>query len=424
MFIFNERQKMQMKRILVPIDFSEAGKESLRYAIPIAKQSKASIFLIHVVPSLTGGRFLPDLQISKAAREQIEKFATRKIPLEITREIRVLQGSPSQELVNFARKLKIDLMVTTTHGYTGWKHALLGSTAERIIQHSPCPVLVIRNSKGVERHSVEPQKLFSRILVGTDFSTYSDKAMRYALSMAEDYRSKVSIIHVVEPPMYPSEGFPSLAAQEKKMVLSAAEEIEHWRLKWNDQKSLIKTIKLRSGDALPEILREAKKQKSNLLLVSTHGHTGWKRVFLGSTCEKLIRYAKCPVMVVRAHGREFDKIYNVTYPVAQYDHDEGLAITGGFEYWGEAIPEMKGKFFFGDINNGRLFYVELADVKIGSQATIKEWKITMNGKPTSMPKLCGNARPDMRYGRDAKGELYLFGKTDGKVYRLVPSKGI
>ena len=119
-----------------------------------------------------------------------------------------------------------------------------------------------------------------------------------------------------------------------------------------------------------------------------------------------------------------DKIYNVTYPVAQYDHDEGLAITGGFEYWGEAIPEMKGKFFFGDINNGRLFYVELADIKLGSQATIREWKITMNGKPTSMPELCGNPRPDMRYGRDAKGELYLFGKTDGKVYKLVPSKGI
>ena len=78
-----------------------------------------------------------------------------------------------------------------------------------------------------------------------------------------------------------------------------------------------------------------------------------------------------------------DSIYKITYPVAQYDHDEGLAISGGFEYWGKAIPQLKGKYLFGDIPSGRLFYIEMADIKQGKQAPIKEWKILINGSPAN-----------------------------------------
>ena len=63
-----------------------------------------------------------------------------------------------------------------------------------------------------------------------------------------------------------------------------------------------------------------------------------------------------------------DSIYKVTYPVAEFDHDEGKAISGGFEYWGTAIPQLKGKYLFGDIPSGRLFYIDMADVKQGKQA--------------------------------------------------------
>ncbi|HMI67051.1 MAG TPA: PQQ-dependent sugar dehydrogenase [Cyclobacteriaceae bacterium] len=115
-----------------------------------------------------------------------------------------------------------------------------------------------------------------------------------------------------------------------------------------------------------------------------------------------------------------DSIYHVSYPVAQFDHDEGIAMSGGFEYSGTSIPQLTGKFVFGDINAGRLFYVEMADIKLGSQAPIKEWGISMGGARTTLVELAKYNRADMRFGRDAKGELYLVMKPDGKVYRLVP----
>jgi glucose/arabinose dehydrogenase/cytochrome c2 len=114
-----------------------------------------------------------------------------------------------------------------------------------------------------------------------------------------------------------------------------------------------------------------------------------------------------------------DSSYHVTYPIAQYDHDEGKAICGGFEYTGSAIPRLKGKFLFGDIPLGRLFYFDVADIKQGRQALIKEWRISINGTQKSLVDLCGNKRVDMHFGKDAAGELYIMTKADGKLYKLV-----
>jgi glucose/arabinose dehydrogenase len=115
-----------------------------------------------------------------------------------------------------------------------------------------------------------------------------------------------------------------------------------------------------------------------------------------------------------------DSIYHITYPIAQYDHDGGVtAISGGFEYWGTAIPQLAGKYLFGDIPSGRLFYVEMADIKQGKQAIIKEWRASINGTHKTLKELCGTDRPDLHFGRDARGELYILTKPDGKVYKLV-----
>ncbi|HEX5555291.1 MAG TPA: PQQ-dependent sugar dehydrogenase [Chitinophagaceae bacterium] len=114
-----------------------------------------------------------------------------------------------------------------------------------------------------------------------------------------------------------------------------------------------------------------------------------------------------------------DSIYKITYPVAEFDHDEGNAISGGFEYQGTAIPQLKGKFLFGDIPSGRLFYIDMADIKQGTQAPVKEWNISINGTKKTLHELCGHDRVDLRFGRDSRGELYILTKADGKVYKLV-----
>jgi glucose/arabinose dehydrogenase len=115
-----------------------------------------------------------------------------------------------------------------------------------------------------------------------------------------------------------------------------------------------------------------------------------------------------------------DSSYHVTYPVAQYDHDEGTAISGGFEYRGSKVPQLAGKYVFGDIITGKLFFVHVKDLKPGQRATIKKWNITLNGQPVTLAQLCSkNNRVDLRFGRDSKGEVYILTKADGKVYKLV-----
>lgn len=116
-----------------------------------------------------------------------------------------------------------------------------------------------------------------------------------------------------------------------------------------------------------------------------------------------------------------DSIKQITYPVAQYDHDEGNAISGGFEYTGKAIPELKGKYLFGDIVRGRLFYVEVDDLKIGSQAQIMEWQVSLKGMKKTLVELSGADKVDMRFGKDHDGEMYILTKPDGMVYRLESS---
>lgn len=113
-----------------------------------------------------------------------------------------------------------------------------------------------------------------------------------------------------------------------------------------------------------------------------------------------------------------DSIYKITYPVAAFDHDEGVAISGGLEYWGHEIPQLKGKYFFGDIPSGRLFYISTADIQQGKQAAIEEWRISIDGTPTTLKDACKSTRVDLHFGRDAKGELYILTKADGKLYKL------
>jgi len=113
-----------------------------------------------------------------------------------------------------------------------------------------------------------------------------------------------------------------------------------------------------------------------------------------------------------------DSIFHYSYPSAAFDHDEGNAIAGGFEYKGHSIPHLRGKYLFGDIPTGRLFYINTADLKPGNMATVKEWFVSLNGKRINLRSLCGQNRVDLRFAQDGSGEMLIFTKPDGKIYRL------
>jgi len=151
---------LALRSIMVPVDFSEESKKALRYAVSLARQYGAKITLINVVEP-TG---FPDFaasplamendKVMKAARVQLELLCKREaLDPNLLEKNLVRQGVPFHEITAAARSLKIDLIIITTHGFTGWKHALIGSTAERVVRHAPCPVLSVRE---VERDFLPP----------------------------------------------------------------------------------------------------------------------------------------------------------------------------------------------------------------------------------------------------------------------------
>lgn len=108
-----------------------------------------------------------------------------------------------------------------------------------------------------------------------------------------------------------------------------------------------------------------------------------------------------------------------TYPVIQYDHDEGNAVSGGFTYTGAKIPLLYNKYIFGDIPRGTLFYSEVSEIIEGKQAPIYKMGLKLNGELTSLGAIAGDQRVDLRFGQDSAGDLFIFTKSNGKVYKVI-----
>jgi universal stress protein A len=142
---------LKLKRILVPIDFSECSKKALEYAVPLAREHEAAITLLYVVPPAYGAGEYGEInyaQLEASMRQDGEKalakLAAFELPGNVTADTLVRVGSPSREIIETAADLPADLIVISTHGRTGLKHVFLGSVAEHVVQRAPCPVFVVR----------------------------------------------------------------------------------------------------------------------------------------------------------------------------------------------------------------------------------------------------------------------------------------
>ena len=142
---------LKLKSLLVPIDFSEESRKALRYAVPFAHQFGAKLTLLYVVEAVAFPDFayyplaMEDDKAVKAAESELKVLcAKEKIDPALIEKTLVRVGKSYEEIVGAARGLKVDLIIIATHGYGGMKHLLLGSTAERVVRHAPCPVLVVR----------------------------------------------------------------------------------------------------------------------------------------------------------------------------------------------------------------------------------------------------------------------------------------
>jgi len=146
-----------LRRILVPVDFSSLSRKAVEYGTQLARQFRAELCLIHVlepeVPPVYDGYMipppLPAVNISAVSeKKELKKLANSVRAAGVQQvDSNLRQGIASHEIVDAAKDLDADLIVIATHGYTGWKHFCIGSTAERVVRAAPCPVLVVREKE-------------------------------------------------------------------------------------------------------------------------------------------------------------------------------------------------------------------------------------------------------------------------------------
>jgi universal stress protein A len=140
-----------VKSILVPVDFSELSNQAVETAATLARQFGARLTLLHVVEPAAAGAFpgfapllLENEKVMAACKDRLAQLVRgRAIPAGLVEKLLVRLGRSHAEITDAARTLKTDLIILPTHGRTGLTHTLIGSTAEQVVRHAPCAVLVL-----------------------------------------------------------------------------------------------------------------------------------------------------------------------------------------------------------------------------------------------------------------------------------------
>jgi nucleotide-binding universal stress UspA family protein len=309
--------RKQIRNVLVPIDFSKASLEGVEFALPLLKRFGAELHLVHVFEPdyplgsmMTVPAMIPELEVGKRTHRQLRDVAAEySVPLR-RENIHLLIGQPFLEICDLARKLDIDIIVISTRGNTGLKHLVLGSTAERVVRYSPCPVLVVhgpaleKTARGDGKSPHLAAKL-QKILVPIDFSQCSMKGLDYAKTLAQQFGSTLVLLHSVHPQYYVASDeytrydLPSLMAQAERTAARQMCDL----IRRTDWAGVTVKTALETGHAGQQICERAKDRKTDLIVTSTHGTTGLKHILLGSTAEYVVRHAPCPVLVVPSQKR-------------------------------------------------------------------------------------------------------------------------
>lgn len=312
------RNDLNFRHILVPLDFSGFARQALTCAVPLARQYRAQISLVHVVrsPAMStwggipgGGHYLAmNLHnLIDAARERLMAMAAQLLPEESRGQVIVSEGNPAGEVVAAAKALKVDLMVLSNRGRSGLSRVLLGSTAERIVRLAHCPVFTVRRDRGAsavrgltqDKPKYPKRSPWRRILVPLDFSLNSLRALTVAAPLARQTGAQLFLLNVVEPNPYPAglEGV-VLAMPDSEISRNARNELPRVARRFIPESIRASALAGR-GRAANVIVNTAEEKAVDLIVLSTHGHGGFDGLLIGSTAEQVVRQAKCPVFVVR-----------------------------------------------------------------------------------------------------------------------------
>lgn len=289
---------MQLKDIVVAVDFSEPSRVALERAAALARPSGATLHMLHAVPVVPYAA-PAEFAMPASAWDHVEEEAARHLDewaaeaegrgLSVTRH--TTRSAPVDAIHDRVRETGAQLIVMGTHGYSGLKHAFLGSVAERTLRTAEVPVLA---AKGSLEEAREPIR---RVLVASDFSPTATAAVDLAITWCRTLGAELNLIHAFFPaiPGYLELPAPVEAFQTLREGAEASLAKEDARIR---ETGLSGVSEVKDGGASRVIVDATAEHALDLVVIGTHGHTGLAHVFLGSVAERVVREARCSVLVV------------------------------------------------------------------------------------------------------------------------------
>ena len=294
--------------ILLPTDFSACANAALHQAVTIAERFQGTVTMLHVVAihesdssnikNLIAASSLSYDKIMTSAEEMLHtKDGMIETPVLIEKVL--LRGiSPTSEILSYAAEHNPDLIVMGTHGRTGIRRLIMGSVAEKIIRLSESPVMTVRcGSDG------KPQGYpnYRSILLPVDFSKASTNALLTASEIARKYGSILTLLHVTEAPEFTGY-LGSDDLEDKELSNNQIEEAEN-TLADLLPKAPLDGIEVYTrvvfGRPGRKIVEFAHKEDIDLIIIPSHGKSGFEKLLMGSTVNKVVHRADIPVLVLK-----------------------------------------------------------------------------------------------------------------------------
>ncbi|UCC60166.1 MAG: universal stress protein [Dehalococcoidia bacterium] len=305
------------ERILVPLDGSELAEAALPYAEELAGRLGSEVILIHAYESDDEKyRRMHQLYLQKIV-EATKRGVKSRLGTGEKGEARVdsalLIGHPAEQIVEYADRESIGLILMATHGRSGIKRWVLGDVAAKVARATKGPVALIRvDEKGLK---ASKKAKISNIILPLDGSKESEAAIRPVEELASKLKANVVLLHVIAPTYFVY----SIPGETVEMPLTAEdmqrsrEKAEHYleTVAAAFQKKGVNTrIEVIVGAAADQILSLADEIPADMVAMSTHGRSGISRWAFGSITDKVLHAANTPVLLIRESGGNKKKINN------------------------------------------------------------------------------------------------------------------
>jgi len=278
------------------VDFFPGSLHAFDYALKLAKNYEAQVIALHVIepiiPTVYEPAFsVPDLTniLEKESKRLLKELGAKAAKVGVPLSTEVKLGDIATEIRTYVDKAKPDLVVVGTHGSKGFERWLLGSVTEKLMRHCPVPLLVI----GGRKKAGTPPPEIGSVLVTTDFSDGTADALVYAFSIAEECHAKIDVLHVVD-----ELALIEMASDTRESVIDGVRKNLD-RIVPAKARALCETqTTVATGTAYQSILKTAKKDKVGLIVMNVHGKGMLDRLLVGSTAERVVRGAECPVLLI------------------------------------------------------------------------------------------------------------------------------